>query len=1730
MIKDCSDNKRLSFLKYAIEEQFQKYKRVTALCLEQTSDKSLKEIKLYDSIFVDKISKVLSEISKNLGPELAPPPSPEELAAFEETLKVQSEHEGEAAQYTTDNSHDKYCTTNKEKARSIKSMSIKSKSGKSSSFSKSSSTSANERRMQAQVEVEVAILKHQQAIEMKRLKQQKLEVIQEAQRQQQELELEENIIESQNEIDSKRLEARLWEEQMVQQQLGNEYEPDHFDVTQVNGEPKNTPEITSRIESWITNPTPYARAPKPSIANTQVYTYNKAQPSRNQAPEINPLGLTFIPGLQVTETQAFTPITSIEAPVISLPQKPKIFSSTFNMETYRPSYEDQVAEQLNYQAPQQYLPPLESISKALIQSQLPRQEIAEFDGNPKKYQSFIQSFKTNIASKIQDNSSKLTYLLQYCRGKAHDLIDDCIMLPPKIGYETAINRLQERFGAPYRIADSFVESLLNGPVVKPNDVEGLVNFADELVKCQSILGQLQFQSNLDSTDTLKQVAHRMPNYLYAKWVDVAADILANNKQPRFFDLVNFIKARARVASTLFGRDYATQAKFKVHKGNVSGDKVKGIHKRTMMATQVDTSSKNDKFKSNQSSKPSAKSTSYPNTEPLQPSRHNSSINTGDKSSYKSNHGTSHNTARKSTEGYCYHCEMCNHNTEDCGRLKKKPLEERLNFVKSTQLCFRCLKEGHYSKDCDAVCKICSRRHNILLHDESRQVSRQVKTEVPRGEPDDVSANATTSQFDTAHTVDKVAMPVVPVKIHGNNGDIETYAFIDPGCDISLIRRDLYDKLELEGTLASYTMKTLNASERTNSQFKTTLSLFSLDNETHVKAPAVTVDKIPLQLYAMISEDDISKWKHLEGIELPRTKSTQIGLIIGSNVSEAAWTLDERRGHPGEPTGRLTVFGWTIVGPCKHNDSTEFQANWITVDHLQDKLKMQWEFDFQDFQENKEMMSKEDHEALQKMESSCKMKGGKYHLGIPWKEKPETLPDNRKQVEVRMSQLKKRLEKDPKLHEQYCETVEKYITDSHARKMTADEAAKPGWYLPHHPVFKKSNPNKCRVVFDCAAKYQGISLNDMILQGPNYLNNLNGVLTRFRREPIALMADVEAMFHQCFVLPEDQQYLRFLWWPKGDITQPPATHCMKVHLFGATSSPSIANYCIKRTAEQNKENSSAEAIDSILRSLYMDDLLKSVSTTEQAIQLVHEVSELLAKGGFRLTKWLSNDREVLNTIPEQERGKSLYHVNILEEQLPKELTLGLQWNPEQDAFVFDITLPNKPLTRRGLLSMTASLYDPLGFVCPVTLIPKKIQQQLCKMELDWDECIPEKMAEEVMKWKNNLEELSKLEIPRCFKAATEQNKNSKSSKPSREMKVESKAKTELHIFCDASEFAYGAVAYLKVYNENFGKVSFIMGKSRVAPIKMITIPRLELTAAVVAAKMYQFVKDEIDMTIDQVIFWTDSQVVLRYLHNTSSRFKVFVANRIQTIQEISNVQDWHYVPTNLNPADLASRGIQPYETEKLRFWLQGLDFLQRTDCPKFGQPRQEENDDIEVKRVMACEVKEHNFTYMLNYFSSYHKLQRSVIWWMRFIKYLKTCREKKRPTNESITTKEQEEADTRIIQGIQQEEFPEEVKAIKIGLPVKMSSKLASLCPIYENGLLKVGGRQPSRHPVILPRHHVTDLLGKSVHERNGHVGIATVLSRKLYNLAINARGSTKGLCNNKWLHCQLRESTNTSHL
>ena len=252
----------------------------------------------------------------------------------------------------------------------------------------------------------------------------------------------------------------------------------------------------------------------------------------------------------------------------------------------------------------------------------------------------------------------------------------------------------------------------------------------------------------------------------------------------------------------------------------------------------------------------------------------------------------------------------------------------------------------------------------------------------------------------------------------------------------------------------------------------------------------------------------------------------------------------------------------------------------------------------------------------------------------------------------------------------------------------------------------------RVVFDCAAKYHGESLNNEIPQGPDLTNSLVGVLLRFRQENIAMMADVEAMFHQVYMHPKDLNALKFLWFQNGDLSAEPHEYQMMVHLFGDVWSPSCSNFALKKTAADHDEKFDTYVISTVNRNFYVDDLLKSVKDSEEAIRVYKQVCEFLSLGGFRLTKWISNNRAVLNAIPESEWSKDLKDISIENEELPTERALGLQWDAEIDKFTFKICQKEKPLTRRGMLSIISSVYDPIGFVSPFILTAKIILQRLC----------------------------------------------------------------------------------------------------------------------------------------------------------------------------------------------------------------------------------------------------------------------------------------------------------------------------------------------------------------------------------------------------------------------------------
>ena len=291
--------------------------------------------------------------------------------------------------------------------------------------------------------------------------------------------------------------------------------------------------------------------------------------------------------------------------------------------------------------------------------------------------------------------------------------------------------------------------------------------------------------------------------------------------------------------------------------------------------------------------------------------------------------------------------------------------------------------------------------------------------------------------------------------------------------------------------------------------------------------------------------------------------------------------------------------------------------------------------------------------------------------------------------------------------------------------------------------------------------------------------------------------------------------------------------------------------MRKTAKDSEEFLDPEVINTVLRNFYVDDCLKSVKTVDSAINLVKDLQKLLMNGGFRIAKWISNSRDVVMSIPTSERAKEVKDLDFDHDTLPIERALGVQWCVESDTFCFRIEVKEQPLTRRGILSMISSVFDPLGFLAPFVLRAKKLLQSFCKLQLGWDDEIPEHFAIQWNSWFSDLQKLSNFSIQRCVKPVG----------------FGKLCSVQLHHFSDASEIGYGTVSYLRLENTNKDiHCSFVMGKSRVTPLKQTTIPRLELTAATVAVRTDKMLKAELDIPIDESIFWTDSMVVLRYTGN------------------------------------------------------------------------------------------------------------------------------------------------------------------------------------------------------------------------------------------------------------------------
>lgn len=714
--------------------------------------------------------------------------------------------------------------------------------------------------------------------------------------------------------------------------------------------------------------------------------------------------------------------------------------------------------------------------------------------------------------------------------------------------------------------------------------------------------------------------------------------------------------------------------------------------------------------------------------------------------------------------------------------------------------------------------------------------------------------------------------------------------------------------------------------------------------------------------------------------------------------------------------------------------------------------------------------------------------------LPFKSPRPLLPNNRELALSRLSSLRRTLSKNVEMKQQFCAFMERLFENKHAERASPNQNEKERWYLPIFGVYHPQKLGQIRVVFDSSAQYQGVSLNSVLLTGPNLNNSLLGVLLRFRKDLIAITADIQQMFYGFLGQQHHRDYLRFFWYKDNDLSKEIQEYRMRVHVFGNSPSPAVAIYGLQRAARKGEPKYGTDTREFVENNFYVDDGLISLPSESAAVDLLKRTCASLAESNLKLHKIASNSVAVMKAFKPEELASGIKDLGLDNESLPAQRSLGLGWDISSDTFTFKVAVANKPYTRRGVLSVVNSIYDPLGLAAPVTIRGRLLLRELCRGVQDWDLPLPVEKVSKWKEWKASLEELSNLHVPRCY------------------MKVSlSKAKyTELCLFSDASSWAIGAVAYLRTVNEqNSCEVGFVLGKAKLSPQPEPTIPRLELCGAVLATEMAELILDELDHKPDAVKFYCDSKVVLGYICNDSKRFHVYVHNRVHRIRQTTSPEQWHYVPSEQNPADLPTRSVAASQLMDT-IWFKGPDFLYKLPETEKRQHFEliDPEMDVEIRSQVTALVTRLGTKGLtlerFRRFSTWKSLERAISFLKHQVRSHKSdIADTPQPAckgwhqcSKPRTPEELTAAKRLIIEIVQRNAYPDEYAALKAERGVSDSSQLLTLDPYMSEGLLRVGGRlryasldSEMKHPIILPKdNHVTKLLVEHYHAEVKHQG------------------------------------------
>ena len=963
--------------------------------------------------------------------------------------------------------------------------------------------------------------------------------------------------------------------------------------------------------------------------------------------------------------------------------------------------------------------------------------------------------------------------------------------------------------------------------------------------------------------------------------------------------------------------------------------------------------------------------------------------------------------------------------------------------------------------------------------------------------------------------------------------LTTYALLDSGATGSAISSLLVQRLNMNVrqetmTVATYNYKGTALRQLVDFAIEPIDRSFSIDMRNTLVGEILTTESEQPP-----SQEDIENNPLFEGVvSFYELDDAHVGIVISARHAWTWETGERLTSGPNKPIAVNTAFGWALIGPCNSHDSDEVALNFCDVqkkvDTIDNNLDRLLRFDFiarEGERASPEMThpSQNDLHALKQMEEGVRFdkEKGHYYCGLPWvRDRCSAAQilnnlDSEANAANRLRKAAIRFRQDPDRKAGVFKQMNEFIREGHARRVVDREVPDglPVYYLPLHVVTRPDKPGKFRLCQDAASKVAGTCLNDLLLSGPDLVNRLVGVLLRFRRHPVVLSSDIKGFFHQIFVSEEDVGAFRFFWWENEDMNRM-LPYEMLVHIFGAKSSPAVATFVLRHHAQLVAKDYPPEVLYAILYAFYVDDLLASYPTVEKARQMRIHLQEALQRGGFELCKWKSTHGGVLDSKDEAEGVKPLEAkaVDGLQDTVANDKVLGVSYSFATDNFSVRIgeKAKHKAYTRRQMLALVASIFDPLGLVAPALLKGKILLQRATAAGYGWDEPVSEEIAQEFEAWRSNLGALTKHQVPRWLASPATTN-----------------GPAELHLFSDASVEAYGIAAYTRFANSDNTEftVRLVFSRAHVVPLDMAkrvvkdqenhlgSIPRLELTAARLAAVVRETIRHESDVTFSRIIMWTDSTCVIKWVRDMKTRFTTFIRNRLVKILELTNMKDWRYVATQDNPADDCSRGLEPTDAKWDRF-LNGPAFLWQ---PEAKWPVQDPKLGIEKPASPVClsmlttAPGRPSFEWAVRIavpVSGWVSKIRRVAIFVNFIRLWRRCRKAKFQLSHVMpTVADVRDAETRLVAGIQQSCFSKEIESLSGDRP-NLSPKNPSLTilnPFVDGqGLLRAGGRlgnatnlsYDAKYPLIMPgKGDMTDSLIRHEHERNGHTGVNHTFSQ-----------------------------------